>query len=121
MTRMDEAPIHLPLQCDTVVVTGATPHLLATLPHFQFDKRTSTYRAEGRYYRPLVEHLRQHQLAYKDEARAYQATPWTLRTTRSPFPHQSEAVQAWWGFGGRGVVVLPTGTGKTFVAMLAIH
>src|SRR5262249_37062017 len=39
-----------------------------------------------------------------------------------PFPHQTESVAAWWrnGKSGRGVVVLPTGTGKTFVAILAI-
>src|SRR5262249_15575386 len=33
---------------------------------------------------------------------------------------QTEAVQAWWQAGGRGVVVLPTGTGKARVAVLAI-
>src|SRR5262249_5377083 len=50
-------------------------------------------------------------------------TPWPLRTSRDPFPHQGEAVETWWrnGKGGRGVVVLPTGTGKTFVAILAMH
>src|SRR5439155_16465209 len=84
-------------------------------------KRTNTYRAEGRYYRRLVEHLLEQRLPYQDEARAYKATPWALRTTRDPFPHQTEALQIWWGTGGRGVVVLPTGTGKTHVAILAIH
>jgi superfamily II DNA or RNA helicase len=37
-----------------------------------------------------------------------------------PFPHQTEAVDTWWRERGQGVVVLPTGTGKTFVAVLAI-
>ena len=69
----------------------------------------------------LVEHLRQQQIAYKDEARSYQLTPWPLRVSRNPFPHQRESVQVWWRNGGQGVVVLPTGTGKTFVAVLAIH
>jgi sugar phosphate isomerase/epimerase len=43
-----------------------------------------------------------------------------LRTSRDPFPHQTEALTAWWGAGGRGVVVLPTGTGKTHLAVMAI-
>ncbi len=43
-----------------------------------------------------------------------------MRTSRDPFPHQLEALQSWWSNGGRGVVVLPTGTGKTHVAILAI-
>jgi superfamily II DNA or RNA helicase len=32
-----------------------------------------------------------------------------------------EALQAWWSRGGRGIVVLPTGTGKTYLAILAIQ
>jgi superfamily II DNA or RNA helicase len=64
--------------------------------------------------------LRARQITYQDEARQYQPTPWTLRDSRPPFPHQQEAVDLWWQQGGRGIVVLPTGTGKTFVAVLAI-
>src|SRR5262249_43967326 len=56
-----------------------------------------------------------------DEARAYQPTSWTLRGERQPFRHQTEALETWWQENGRGVVVLPTGTGKTFVALLAIQ
>src|SRR5262249_10632562 len=85
-----------------------------------FDERTGTYRAEGRAYRALVEYLRRERIAYQDGARAFQPTPWPLRTSRDPFPHQSEALETWAREGSRGVVVLPTGTGKTFLAILAI-
>jgi superfamily II DNA or RNA helicase len=118
---MDVPPIHLSFDAGTLVVSGVAPERLAALPHVQSDPRTNTHRAEARHYRALVEHLRKHGIPYKDEARAYQATPWTLRTTREPFPHQTEALQTWWRQGARGVVVLPTGTGKTFLAVLAIH
>lgn len=37
-----------------------------------------------------------------------------------PRPYQREAVDAWQAAGSRGVVVLPTGAGKTLVALLAI-
>jgi superfamily II DNA or RNA helicase len=118
---MDDAPIHLAFEGGTLVVSGAAPERLAALPHCQFDQRTGVYRAEARHYRALVEHLRRHQLRYRDAARAYQPTPWPLRTSRDPFPHQTEALEAWWQAGGRGVVVLPTGTGKTHLAVLAIQ
>src|SRR5205807_4649593 len=103
----------------TLLVTGE-PDVAGALPHVQFDERTAAYRAEARWYRPVVEWLRNQQIAYQDEARQYQPVTWTLRDARKPFPHQAEAVDAWWRQGGRGVVVLPTGTGKTFTAMLAV-
>ncbi len=103
----------------TLLLTGP-PDVLDALPHGQFDPRTGAHRAEARFYRPLVEHLRAEKIAYRDEARQYQPAAWTLRDARPPFPHQREAVELWWQQGGRGIVVLPTGTGKTFVAVLAI-
>jgi superfamily II DNA or RNA helicase len=118
---MHDSPVHLAFEGGTLRVTGEPAERLAALPHCRFDPRTNTYRAEARHYRPLVEHLRRHKIAYVDEARAYQPTPWPLRTSRDPFPHQTEALHAWWNSGGRGVVVLPTGTGKTFLAVLAVQ
>ena len=114
-------PIQFAFDGGTLVVTGAEPERLAALPHVQFDQRAGVHRAEGRHYRALVEHLRRERLTYEDRARAWQPVEWRLRTSRDPFPHQREALEAWWAAGGRGVVVLPTGTGKTHVAVLAVH
>jgi superfamily II DNA or RNA helicase len=38
----------------------------------------------------------------------------------SPRPYQEEALDAWVGAGGRGLVVLPTGAGKTMLALAVI-
>lgn len=104
----------------TLLLTGAASDFVAGLPGSAADPRTGGYRAEGRWYRSIVEALRRENVAYDDQARAYQPTPWQLDDPREPFPHQREAVEEWWQRGGRGVVVLPTGTGKTLVALLAI-
>ncbi|MFP3948679.1 MAG: DEAD/DEAH box helicase [Longimicrobiales bacterium] len=40
---------------------------------------------------------------------------------RRPRDYQREALARWRAAGHRGTVVLPTGSGKTFVALLAIH
>ena len=118
---MSNTPVHLTFDGGTLVITGGNPSLLEQLPGCRLDTRTNVFRAEGRSYRALVEYLRQQQIAYKDEARAFQPVDWKLRTSRDPFPHQKEALATWWRAGGRGVVVLPTGTGKTFVAILTIQ
>jgi superfamily II DNA or RNA helicase len=105
----------------TLVLIGGDGQLLAGLPGCRLDSRSNTYRAEGRCYRAIVEHLRREQIPYKDEARAWEPAPWPLATSRDAFPHQKQALEIWWQQGGRGVVVLPTGTGKTHLAVLAIH
>src|SRR5688500_18014258 len=43
-----------------------------------------------------------------------------LLDPRTPRPYQRDAVERWRASGGRGTVVLPTGAGKTLVALLAI-
>ncbi|MBY0527280.1 MAG: DEAD/DEAH box helicase family protein [Gemmataceae bacterium] len=118
---MDPSPIQLTFDGGTVIVRGAPMDVLTALPGCRFDARSDSVRAEGRHYRALMEHLVKHKVPYDDKARAYEKTPWPLHTSREPFPHQTEALEAWWRQGGRGVVVLPTGTGKTHVAILAIE
>ncbi len=93
-----------------------------TLPGVVFDARTSTYRAQGKNYRAIVEQCIREGVPYTDNARRWDNKPLglTLTTDRAPHPHQAEALEAWWKSGRRGTVVLPTGTGKTFLAVLCI-
>ena len=44
-----------------------------------------------------------------------------LLDPRTPRPYQREAVDRWRAANARGSVVLPTGAGKTLVALMAIH
>lgn len=48
------------------------------------------------------------------------ALPWPVAMTLVPRPYQEDALTAWRAEGCRGVVVLPTGSGKTLVGALAI-
>src|SRR5262245_28533479 len=120
MPAMTAPLIRLSFDAGTLLVAGAPPARLLALPGVRHDPRTDSYRAEAIHYRSVVEHLRAHKTTYADEARRWQPVEWLLQLDREPFPHQAEAVETWWRERGRGVVVLPTGTGKTFVAVLAI-
>lgn len=121
MICMDSSTISLAFDGGTLLIAGAYAEQLEALPGCRFDPRSNAHRAEGRHYRTIVEHLRRKGIPYRDEARAYQPTSWPLKQEREPFPHQTEALESWWKRQGRGVVVLPTGTGKTHLAVLAIH
>src|SRR5690349_8674307 len=114
---MDPAPLRLSFDGGTIVLAGDDPDRLLALPGVRHDPRSDTFRAEARHYRAIIERLLRDKVAYQDDARAYDKTPWPLHTSRDPFPHQTEALETWWKSGGRGVVVLPTGTGKTHVAI----
>jgi superfamily II DNA or RNA helicase len=113
--------LRLRFDAGTLVVEGVEAGDDLGLPGVKFDFRTRQFRAEGIWYRTIIEHVRQNKRSYTDEARAYLATPWRLQVTKEAFPHQVEGLKAWWEKGGRGVVVLPTGTGKTHLASMAIE
>jgi superfamily II DNA or RNA helicase len=115
------SPLRLLFDAGTLVVDGPKPEDDPNLPGVKFDSRTRQFRAPAIHYRAIVEHLRNEKLSYTDTARDYQPAEWRLQVAREAFPHQVEALKAWWDKGGRGVVVLPTGTGKTHLASMAIE
>jgi superfamily II DNA or RNA helicase len=85
-----------------------------------WDERTASWRAPAVAYAGVVLWLRAEGHAYEDEARAYRTLEKSGAERQTPFPYQAEALDAWERARGRGVVVLPTGSGKTFVATMAM-
>jgi superfamily II DNA or RNA helicase len=89
------------------------------VPGLVWDARTAGHRAPAYAYANVVRALVQASIAYEDRARAYEEPGLELCIRREPRPYQAEACTAWRRAKGRGVVVLPTGAGKTHVAVLA--
>jgi superfamily II DNA or RNA helicase len=113
--------LRLLFDAGTLIVEGLSQGDDLGLPWLKFDPRTKVHRVEAIYYRSLVEQLRKQGIGYSDQARGYEPVPWKLQVSKEAFPHQVEGIEAWWKEHGRGVVVLPTGTGKTHLANLAIE
>lgn len=86
-----------------------------------WDPRIQRGRCLASLYATLVLTARERKIPLEDRTRQYEKLD-TLRplTLRSPRGYQSEAVAAWSGARNQGVIVLPTGAGKSFVAELAI-
>jgi superfamily II DNA or RNA helicase len=117
-----EGPIRLSFQGGTVRLDGwGAEHASVLPPNCQWDARERTFRLPASAYADVVMWLRARKVSFADEARAYaQLDDLAPAARHEPFPYQKEAIDAWMASRSRGVVVLPTGAGKTYVATMAI-
>jgi superfamily II DNA or RNA helicase len=102
----------------TLLLEGATADQVPD--GFVYDDRVHLWRAPGMTYRSALATLHRRGEPYEDRARAYVPLGRPHQGSRVPRPYQAEALAAWRGAGRRGVVVLPTGAGKSLVAELCI-
>lgn len=89
-------------------------------PAFVWDDRVDLFRAQALHYRASLEYLKKAGVAFDNTAPRYNALSLEWRDAPQPYPHQRESMDAWEQHGRRGVVVLPTGAGKSQVALMAI-
>jgi superfamily II DNA or RNA helicase len=103
------------------------------LPYVEMDDRVDEYRAQAYRYRSLLEWAgswtdgnEQVTLqdgfvqSVEDVARAYPKLDLTPALHIEPRDYQQGALDAWRDHDRRGTVVLPTGSGKTFLGLQAI-
>ena len=104
----------------TVVVADPPPGLdLAEVAGFQWDARVQAYRAPACSYSTLKTRLIRRDIPFSDTVRQLGPQPnaWSPIALR---PYQDAALHAWELGGRRGIVVLPTGSGKTHIALAAM-
>ncbi|HEY1100579.1 MAG TPA: DEAD/DEAH box helicase family protein [Myxococcota bacterium] len=114
--EVDGAPVSPTVAADLVTLR---------LPGCVFDPRAACLRVPAFGYADVVIKLVEHHkrkaiAAIDDRARRYDTMQLGTTTTRQPRDYQTDALTKWKQNKGRGVVVLPTGAGKTEVALLAI-
>ncbi len=76
------------------------------------------WRCEAYHYGPLQPELTVRDL--RDTVPRWQRLDLPLQETREPHAYQLDALAAWEQAGRRGSIILPTGAGKTYVAIQAI-
>jgi superfamily II DNA or RNA helicase len=93
----------------------------AWVDYATWDDRIERFRVPAIQYRELVTTLRREAIAFEDQAKDFGAIELNGELKYSPYPHQQEALDAWKSSGHRGVVVLPTAAGKTYLAQMAMQ
>lgn len=90
----------------------------AGLPHATWDDDVHAWRVPADAHRPLIRALRERGMRVTDEVRTHELAPhFTVPVLRW---YQEAALDAWRAAGHLGIVALPTGSGKTIVAIAAM-
>lgn len=102
----------------TLLLEGYTKLPPGMDAHFVFDPRVDAFRAPAHCYWQVYRPLRP--TLVSNSAPRYGRLKLSPCLAFEPYPHQQEALHQWQATRGRGLVVLPTGAGKTLVGLLAL-
>jgi hypothetical protein len=110
--------VHLTFDRGTVVLTEQGEHLdLASLPGVVWDARVGAHRVPPYRSAALVAELRTKGVRVTDETMSSVPEPDWAFSCPDLRDYQRTALEAWEAGGRRGIVVLPTDSGKTCVAL----
>lgn len=97
---------------DPTSATGGIP--------WQWDSRVSAWRCDARHYPQLALQLAANSLPVEDRVPAWHSIEWPQARLRTLRAEQHSAVKSW-SMARQGCIVMPTGTGKTEVALEIMH
>jgi len=89
------------------------------VPNSTWDERSRSYRAMALYYRDILDFLKRSGFDFDDKVLDLLPCP-ELQSSAVLRDYQTKALDAWTANDSRGVIVLPTGSGKTLVGITAI-
>jgi superfamily II DNA or RNA helicase len=89
------------------------------VPNSTWDERSKTFRAMALYYRDIIDFLNRSGFDFDDDVLNLLPCP-ELQSSVVLRDYQNQALNAWMANGNRGIIVLPTGSGKTLVGIKAI-
>jgi len=131
MTTIDHRGRDLVIIPSEELLQLPTPELLRTLfgSHLPIDiraaigrdKRHHFLRTQPIHFPAVKKALQTQQTPFTVAFEERPALPFETALNVEPRPYQNEALTNWLAEGSAGVVVLPTGAGKTLVAAMAVH
>jgi len=92
----------------------------AGTPYGKWDPRVGCYRIKAYHYRDVLEYLAESKLQVEDDIPMMPPLE-QLKSNVALRDYQNDALNNWCKARNRGVLVLPTAAGKTFIALKAIQ
>jgi superfamily II DNA or RNA helicase len=114
------APVELKFASGTLLLTGLPlERIHAWLPmvNWSYDPRVMAARCDAIEYPRIIDELRRRKIDLQDSLDEPREVRWKAELSCQLRPEQTAAVDAWMQGGQRGCIVMPTGTGKTEVAL----
>src|SRR5712691_11794699 len=131
MTTIDHRGRDLAIIPDDTLLHLPTPELLQALfgSHLPADIRAATgrdkrhafLRTQPIHFQTIKQALQAQGTPFSVAFEERPSLPFATNVQVEPRPYQNEALSNWLAEGSAGVVVLPTGAGKTLVAAMSIH
>ena len=113
-------PVELFFDRGTLLLKNLPKALQKIFTQLKWDDRVLLYRAPAHRYYDIAIYLHKENIPFLDNAKNFEPTCFHLAQRITPRNYQQEALNHWLEVGKRGVVTLPTGAGKTMLAMLCI-
>lgn len=117
---MSRPQITLRFDSGTLVLDGADQSFPAPKA-FLWDERVNKWRSPAHDYRHILRDLIRREIAFVDEARGYHKFDFRSKLQVEARPYQEQALAEWKRHERCGVVILPTGAGKSLLAQMAIE
>jgi superfamily II DNA or RNA helicase len=112
--------VKLQFSAGTLTLTGVAEPLLGRLfPEVTWvaDHRTGQWRTDAIHYQRVVQGFTRLAGNWDDQVPTWQPLHWPKTELHTLRAEQREATEQWRTHGGRATIVMPTGTGKTEVAL----
>lgn len=88
-------------------------------PYGKWDSRSGCYRLKASHYKDALEYFKESRIHYEDDVPNLPPLE-QVKSNVELRTYQNKALDNWQRAGNRGVLVLPTAAGKTFIALKAI-